>query len=216
MGGARTRLSGPRRGVTASGQAMSSERPRAERLLDRALCGPVVSGTPRLICVDGLAGSGKTTLADGLERAAVERALTVTVVHTDDLLAGWGGLLEVGSTVLGDVVEPLRVGRPASYRRYDWEAGAFAELVAVPAVDVVIIEGCGSAPPGVDGTAALVVYVEAPDNVRLERGLERDGAGMRPEWLAWMADERRLAARDRTRERANVVVDTTPAVVDPR
>ena len=54
-----------------------------------------------------------------------------------------------------------------------------------------------------------MIYVEAPDDLRLARGLARDGEEARAHWLGWMADELRLAERDRTRERADVVVDTT-------
>ncbi|WP_454294524.1 uridine kinase [Salana multivorans] len=179
-------------------------------LLDLALAGPTLdeSGT-RLVCIDGLAGAGKTTLAAHLERAAHTRGLSVVVVHVDDLLAGWGGLLDVGASVVRDVVTPLRSGRPGRYRRYDWHAMAFAEQVDVPAADVVVIEGCGSAPPAIDGVAALVVCLTAPDGPRLERAVARDGEQQRPQLEAWMADEKRLAQRDRTLERADVVIDTT-------
>jgi len=189
-------------------------------LLDRALAGRVLAprgdgdaagtGDTRLVCVDGLAGAGKTTLARRIAEEAARRGLGATVVHVDDLLAGWGGLLDVGATLARDVVAPLRAGRPGRYRRYDWLAGAFEDAVTtVLPSDVVVLEGCGSAPPEVGELAALVIYVEAPDDLRLARGLARDGEEARAHWLGWMADELRLAERDRTRERADVVVDTT-------
>ena len=58
----------------------------------------------------------------------------------------------------------------------------------------------------------MLVWVEAPYDVRLRRGLERDGDAFAPHWEQWAADEAALFARERTRERADVVVDGTRAV----
>ncbi|PWD49993.1 uridine kinase [Serinibacter arcticus] len=165
-----------------------------------------------LVCVDGLAGAGKTTLAADLAGALRERGRTVAVVHMDDLYLGWTGLLAAHREV-ELIAASLERGETVTYRRYDWERDALAETVTVPRADVLLLEGCGSAPPAVDGVARLVVAVTAADDLRLTRGLARDGEAMRPEWLAFMADERALEARDRTTERADVVLDATGGVL---
>jgi hypothetical protein len=51
------------------------------------------------------------------------------------------------------------------------------------------------------------VWVEAPDDVRLQRGLARDGEAMRPQWLAWMRAEADHFAAEATRDRADVLID---------
>ena len=79
---------------------------------------PPTLGAGRLVCIDGPAGSGKTTLAAAVADA---RRAGARVVHMDDLYEGWSGL-------------PAR-RRPARrrccarwpraagcYRRYDWLA----------------------------------------------------------------------------------------------
>ena len=48
----------------------------------------------------------------------------------------------------------------------------------------------------------------APD-LRLARGLARDGEALRDEWLRWAEREQAHFAADRTRERADVLVDGT-------
>jgi dephospho-CoA kinase len=53
----------------------------------------------------------------------------------------------------------------------------------------------------------VLVVVTAPDDVRLARGLARDGEMVREEWLAWMAAEREHLAAERTAERADLAVD---------
>ena len=56
----------------------------------------------------------------------------------------------------------------------------------------------------------MAVWVETPRPERLQRGLARDGEEMRSQWLAWMAEEDRHFAADRTRERATLQVERSP------
>ncbi len=60
----------------------------AALVVQHALSRPPTLGAGRLVCVDGPAGSGKTSLAD-----AVARRTAAQVVHMDDLYGGWDGLL---------------------------------------------------------------------------------------------------------------------------
>ncbi len=171
-------------------------------------------GDGRLLCIDGPAGSGKTTVA-----AAVAGAVTgAHVVHMDDLYPGWSGLGRVDAQ-LADLLVPLGEGRPGRYRRYDWHAGAFAEQVRVDPVPLLVLEGVGSGAARFDALRTLLVWVEAPYAERLRRGIERDGDAFAPHWEQWARDERDLFARERTRERADLVLDgTTPGttpVPDP-
>lgn len=166
-------------------------------------------GPVRLVCVDGPAGSGKSTLAAAI---AARLGAGCVVVHLDDLYEGWAGLGGVWDRVEAQVLAPLEQRRPARYRRYDWIAGAFAEWVDVPVPAVLVLEGCGSAPRAVDGRAALRLFVEAPAEVRLMRGLARDGEAERAHWLAWMGEEAAEFAREDTRARADVVVDGTAPI----
>jgi hypothetical protein len=170
-------------------------------------------GPVRLVCIDGPAGSGKTTLAAALaERlgtGAEGLGAGAAVVHLDDLYQGWAGLSGVWARAEAQVLGPLEAGRPGRWQRYDWGTDRFAEWPDLPVPRYLVLEGCGSAPRAVDGRAALVVFVEAPDDVRLARGLARDGERLRTHWLAWMDEEAAEFARERTRERADVVVDGT-------
>lgn len=178
-----------------------------QHLADLVRARPARLGGRRLVCVDGPAGSGKTTLAGRLADA-----LGAAVVHLDDVYEGWSGLDGVEDRLLTQVIEALAAGRPARYRRYDWVAGDWAELVEVPTCDVLVVEGCGSASRRVRAFASLVVWVEAPPDVRLERGVARDGAQMRDEWLRWMEGEAEHFTREGTRAAADVRVDGTVPV----
>jgi uridine kinase len=174
------------------------------RVLEIAWSRPPRIGGGRLVCIDGPAGSGKSTLAE-----ALGAAVPATVVHLDDLLDGWeGGLPTVVEALVADVLRPLAAGSPAAYHRYDWHAGRFAEWVPVPPGDLLVVEGVASGSAAAAAYASALVWMEAPHDERLARGLARDGDAFAPHWSAWARREAEHFAREGTRARADVVVDT--------
>ncbi|MCR1781428.1 4-amino-4-deoxy-L-arabinose transferase [Nocardioides carbamazepini] len=164
---------------------------------------PPTLGTGRLVCVDGLAGSGKTTLARGLAALAPE----AVVLGTDEMLEGWPGLPGLGASVEA-LLRPLAAGGPGRWRRWDWYADGWAETRTLEPGPLLVLEGVGSAAAAYDDLVTLLVWVEADRDVRLARWLERDGESMRPHWDSWLADEEALHAREGTRARADLVVRT--------
>ncbi|MEU6710418.1 hypothetical protein ABZ897_02965 [Nonomuraea sp. NPDC046802] len=162
-------------------------------------CGPV-----RLVAVDGPAGAGKTTYADELAAA-----LGCQVVHSDDFPVPWEEGPEGWFAALeSQVLLPLRHGLPGGFRRYDWVRGTYMEHVNVPVAPALVIEGVGTARASIAHLLAYVVWVEAPEETRLARVLERDGPALEPRWREWFALERAWFAADRTRERADLIVET--------
>ena len=180
----------------------------ADLLIWSTLMRPPTLGTARLVCVDGHAGSGKSTLGEELAAVAATQG-SADLVHLDDLLDGWEGLADVAATLERDVLRPLVEGRSGHYRRYDWGEKRFSERVEVTPVDLLVVEGVGA---GARSHAALVttlVWVDAPAALCLERGIARDGESLRPQWLRWREQELEVFRRERTRHRADVVVDGT-------
>jgi len=162
-------------------------------------CGPV-----RLVAVDGPAGSGKTTLADGLAAA-----LGCQVVHSDDFPVPWDeGPGPWYDALDRQVLQPLRHGRPGAFRRYDWTLGRYGERVAVPVAPVLVVEGVGVARASAAELLAYTIWVEAPEEIRLRRVLARDGADLADRWRAWFAAERAWFAADGTRDRADEIIVT--------
>lgn len=160
-------------------------------------------GATVVIGIDGPSGSGKTTLAE-----AVREQLDCPVVHMDELLPGWDGLAQAAGLLTGQVLRPLADGGPAGYRRWDWIASNWAERVEVPSTPLLIVEGCASTVGPARDYVAIRVWIEAAHDVRMSRGIERDGETYRPNWERWAAQERELFSTDRTRERADLVVRT--------
>ncbi len=178
--------------------------PTPETVLRLALGRPPTLGGGRLVCFDGPAGSGKTTWASGLANLAPG----ARVIHMDDLYPGWSGLSEIDVQLSG-LLLPLSEGQPGSFQRYDWAAGHFAEQVDVDPVPLLVLEGVGSGAARFADLVTVLVWIEAPYELRMERGVARDGDTFAPHWEQWAQDETALFAHERTRERADVVVDGT-------
>ena len=173
-------------------------------LVEQLRASPARLGAVRLVCVDGPAGSGKTTFAGRLAAALGPGA---EVLHMDDLYAGWT-LTGAAARLAAGVLRPLAEGGTGGYHRYDWAARRFAaEASPVPVPEVLVVEGCGSSPAHLDPWTTLRVWVEAPAQLRLVLGLARDGAEHEAVWRAWLRAEALWFAADRTRARAQFLVD---------
>jgi uridine kinase len=177
------------------------------------LAAPPGLGPVRLVAVDGPAGSGKTTFAGRLAGAVRAAGATVGELHTDDLLAGWTDLDSFWPRLDSGVLSPLRRGEAGAYHPYDWVAGEFeAQQRAVPVSDVLVIEGVSSGRRVIGAELTLLAWVEVAEDLRLARGVERDGEALREHWVRWMADEARHFADQRTRDRADLRIDGAPQV----
>ncbi len=163
-------------------------------------------GPVRLVAVDGPGGSGKSTFAARL--AAVSPA-GVAVVHTDDF-ATPETPIDWWPEMLARAIEPLAAGRPARFPRYDWAELTWGEEVTVEARPVVVIEGVSAGRREWAHLLTMTVWIQTDRDLRLRRGLERDGPHMAGIWTEWMAAEDRHFAADPTRERADLVVDGDP------
>lgn len=145
-------------------------------------------GTVRVVAVDGGAAAGKSTLAGRLAAALPGSA----VLHLDDLLDGWSGQFDYADRLRGEVLEPLAGGRPARYRRYDWQAGRFGAPVELAVPRHLVVEGV-SALWGCAPYWSVGVFLDVPRGTRERRWAERDGP-VQPEWTAWLDAEDRFFA----------------------
>jgi uridine kinase len=168
---------------------------------------PARLGGVRLVCVDGPAGSGKTTFADRLCAALGGDAV---LVHLEELYAGWT-LTGAAGRLQAGVLRPLSEGRAGAFHRYDWASGRFdTDRTRVRPAPVLVVEGCGSSPRALDPWTTLRIWVEAPAGLRVARGLARDGAAVEPRWRRWQVTEAAEFVREGTRARAELRVDGAP------
>ncbi len=168
-----------------------------DALVARVLAAPPRCGSTKLVCVDGPSAAGKTELAAALAAALGDPP----ILSMDELYPGWDGLAAGVARLRTEVVAPLAAGRPAAYRRWDWARDTYGERRDLGIPPLLVVEGVGAgAAPG----ASLLIWMDAPEEVRYRRAMERDGATYAPYWARWAAQERAHFAADRTADRADV------------
>ncbi len=156
-----------------------------------------------ILIIDGPSGAGKTSLA-----AAVAARLSAPIVHMDSLYPGWDGLAEGVHRLTALVLEPLARGEAPRWRPWDWHGDRWGDPVELGWTSRLVVEGCGSSASPAGELAALRVWMDAPTRLRRRRGIDRDGQTYSPHWERWAAQEQTLFDRDRTRDRAHLVLDT--------
>ncbi|MFI0484565.1 uridine kinase [Actinomadura sp. 9N215] len=173
-------------------------------LAARLLALPPSCGPARLVAVDGPSGAGKSTFADHLAEVLVG----APVVRSDDFRVPWDAdPLTWWGPLRADVLDPLRDGRPAVLRRYDWRRDLYGAEEEVAAGPVLIVEGVGAAWTG--SPAAFRIWIDAPRDLRRARAIDRDGPEYAGAWDAWSTRETAFFAADGTRARCDLLVDGT-------
>jgi uridine kinase len=174
----------------------------------------------RLVGIDGRGGSGKSTIGRALS------ALTDSsvVIEFDDFYrpsAQRGRLSEEGGGEIGgnfdwrrvrdQVLAPLAADQPARYQRYDWGGDRLAEWHEVQPGRVVIVEGNYTTRSELRHFYDFTIWVEAPHDVRLRRGIERGGHDQLARWLEeWIPEEERYIAAEEPEARVDLVLDGAP------
>ena len=122
------------------------------------------------------------------------------------------------------VLEPLRAGRPVSFRPPGWDNDVREGRIEVPAdLSAVIIEGVGVARRSLAPLVDVTIWVQSDYVEAKRRGTRRDIAqwGRTEEeasrlWDEWEAEEVPFLQDDQPWHRAHVIVGTsTPLPHDP-
>lgn len=169
---------------------------------------------PVLVAVDGRSGAGKSTFA-----AALATAAQASLVDGDAFYAG--GLNVRNDTVqeradacidrpkLRATLENLKAGRAAIYRPFDWDAfdGSLAALpVIVEPARVIIVEGVYSAHPDFADLLDVRILLSAPDDLRNQRLVVREGS-VGPWERQWHEAEEWYFAHLARRDDFDLVID---------
>ena len=146
-------------------------------LIDRLLSG----GGSATVAIDGMCGSGKTTLA-----ALMQSVYDCTVFHADDFYlppelrtperyATPGGNVH-WERILKEVLRPLRLGRTVLYRPFDCETMALVPKgTRIRPTRLAILEGSYSTHPQLRGAYDLKIFLKTTPAKQEERILKRNG-----------------------------------------
>lgn len=158
-----------------------------------------------LVCIDGPAGSGKTTLANHL----AARFQNSNLVHADDLYAGWDTPIsaEFAARVIRQIVNPHLSGEQSHYSVYNWHEKSFNHRQFLSPKPFLILEGVGAGMKPIRKFADLVVFVDIDQTTGLHRVLARDGISLSSEMVNWQEMEQSHFEADETKKAADFVID---------
>ncbi|NQX14398.1 ATP-binding protein [Rathayibacter sp. VKM Ac-2857] len=176
----------------------------------RTLAAALVARRARTVLLDGPSGSGKSTFALALlvELRRIDRASDAALVRMDDVYPGWSGLDRSVVIAADRIVRPHALGLGARWQAWNWASGTTAgpRVVRAP---LLLVEGCGAAGERSRRFADLTVWIEADEAQRKQRALARDGALFEPHWDSWDQQFQRYCKRERPREGADLVLDSS-------
>jgi uridine kinase len=159
-----------------------------------------------LIAIDGPAGAGKTTLAAKFERE-LSINNSVSVIHMDDLYAGWENALDEQLTLrLKKIVEAFTSHNPFTISIFNWHTYSFDSFQTIEPTDVLIIEGVGAGQKVVRESGATVYWLDIEPSIGLERVLARDGREYELQMRTWQIDQERFFESDLTRNHADHIM----------
>ena len=167
----------------------------------------------RVAAIDGPSGSGKSTFAARLAEQCARSGTDVAVVHTDDLLDGWGHPSNFGPYLRQWILNPLAAGGEARYRAYDWNLDKFGpDWRRIPRPDLLIVEGVTTAAAAWRPVLSYSVLMTADSELCLARGIDRDGERVRGALEIWRGHEAAHYAADRTEAHVDTIVDSDSAL----
>ncbi|MBT4762568.1 MAG: uridine kinase [Bdellovibrionaceae bacterium] len=156
----------------------------------------------KIISIDGCGGAGKSTLAVELSNYFDY----CSVVHTDDF-ASPENPLNWHERMIEQVLKPLAENKLARFQRYDWNAGRLLGWLTVEPQNYIILEGVSSSRIEFRPYLSFSVFVNTDRDIRLKRGLERDGLQALAQWKEWMREEDEYIKRDCPSEFADCVIN---------
>ena len=181
--------------------------------LNAALDDHLAKGEITVLAIDGMAPSGKTTLAEMLSEQ-----YGAPVVHMDDFFlrpeqrtaaryAEPGGNFDRERFLL-EVAPHLRERRGFAYRRFDCALMRLSGSVTIPPYSMIIVEGTYSLHPALAPFYSVKVMLTISEEAQKSRILKRNGEeGYRQFAEKWIPLENRYFSEFYVRNSADFVFD---------
>jgi len=166
------------------------------------------STQPIGLAIDGVAGSGKTTLASRL----CGGLKSCQVVHMDDLYEGWSDPLSQRLTakVIRELLEPFNKQIPIRYQKFDWILNRFDKFEDLKTSNILILEGVGSGQREFRKYLSKTIWVEYDPSQGFDRVIARDGEGIRGEMVNFLLDQNKHFIAELTKNASDYTISGAP------
>ena len=163
---------------------------------------------PTIISIDGVAGSGKTTLAQRISNDLTE----IHIIHMDDLYDGWIDPLseELAIRIRSQILLPILKNGRAIYKKYDWALRQFDQEIEIFGIKYLILEGVGSGQQAFREFVNVAIWIEFDPVAGFERVINRDGEAIRNEMNKFLIDQEKHFSIEGTRNFAHYTLNGAP------
>ncbi len=166
-----------------------------------------------IIAIDGPGGSGKSFFAEKLCNFLKDYG----IVHLDDFYLPATDPEIVGSNfdwhrLINQVLLPFLKHSKCKYQLYNWTTGVLDSWKEISSRKYLIIDGVTSGSLELRGYLNFIIFIETPVDIRLKRGVERDGENSKNIWLnEWMPNESKYFDSDihKTKSICDLIIDGT-------
>ena len=160
-----------------------------------------------IILIDGRAGSGKSTFAESLQQQLFRDGESAPrVIHMDNIFEGWEGLALGSDYMVRFILQPLARRETASWQDWSWVKNQRSSWREFSGGTPLIVEGCGSLTERSKEHADISIWLEASEEVRRERWIQRERHLEKFDF--WAAQELDFYAREKSQSLADLVIET--------
>jgi uridine kinase len=160
-----------------------------------------------IILIDGRAGSGKSTFAEKLQQQLFRDGESAPrVIHMDNIFEGWEGLSLGSDYMVRFILNPLARKETASWQDWSWVKNERSSWREFSGGTPLIVEGCGALTERSKEHAYLSLWLEASEETRRKRWLERERHLDKFDF--WAAQELDFYAREKSKSLADLVIET--------
>jgi uridine kinase len=176
---------------------------------------------PVLIGVDGLGGSGKSEFAARLKQQLPD----AVIICMDDFIVkdkmqatSWDEGVFDRARLEREILQPLTHQKKASYEKLDWDDNTLSSPQTVPSAAYVIVEGTTALHPDIAHYYDYTVWIDAPAEVAMQRGMARDRqAGNTNDalWPIWANNDTDYQDRHHPQEGVDFIFDNSGSALAP-
>jgi uridine kinase len=160
-----------------------------------------------LVAIDGVGGSGKTTLAEMIQRGLKD----CVIIELDDFYSpklGAADLLRLKEQILS----PLQDGREAKFQIFEWKTDSLSEWHILKPEGIFIFEGVYALDKSVRDYYHLRIWIDYPSDLGFRRGIARDiardGVDNSEKWKnIWMPLEEKYQNEQSPKLSADFIID---------